>query len=140
MLHAYLVGRYAAVSREHKVPIRKKVRAIDFRFGDKPHGTNPCLFELAVRNSENGSQLLCSQNRRELEKLARYPLTRANTRILLLLDLGHDPIKQGKLQPGYDEHSLNLGDQIGTRSISVLYVHRDLIYRFVWRPLGRRSN
>jgi hypothetical protein len=66
MLHAYLLAGFAAVSREHPVQIGKTKREIDFRFGDPPHGANPCLFELAIRNSEHGSQLLCSQNKREL--------------------------------------------------------------------------
>src|SRR5580704_7797286 len=66
ILHAYLLGKYAGVVPEYPVTVGKKTGAIDFRFGDRPHGSNPCVLELAVRNSEGGQQLLASQNRTEL--------------------------------------------------------------------------
>jgi hypothetical protein len=107
--------------------------AIDFRFGDRPYGANPCALELAVRNSEGGSQLLSSQNKSELSKLSRYPATKAQTRVLLLLDLGHRPIKQHILQKGYDKLQHLGAGKFQRLSVSVLYVHRDLNYRFIWR-------
>ncbi len=133
ILHAYLIGRYAGVWPECPVMIGKKKQAIDFRFGDRPYGGNPCALELAVRNSEEGSQLLPSQNKSELKKLSRYPASKAQTRVLLLLDLGHDPITQHSLQSGYDTLDHLGAGKFQRLSVSVLYVHRDLNYRFIWR-------
>ncbi len=133
MLHAYLLAGYAATSREHPILVGKVERRVDFRFGDKPHGSNPCLFELAVRNSEHGQQLHWSQNKSELQKLSRYPSSRAKVRALLLLDIGHTPIEQHALQRGYDDYCLGRGN-FPRYTVSVLYVHRNLDYRFVWRP------
>lgn len=133
ILHAYLLGRHGGVWPECPVTIGKASRAIDFRFGDWPHGRNPCALELAVRNSEGGQQLLASQNKSELIKLARYPASKAQTRVLLLLDIGHEAISQSSLQDGYDDLDHLGAGNFQRRSISVLYVHRDLDYRFIWR-------
>ena len=38
ILHAYLLGRHAGVWPKCPLPMEGKVRAIDFRFGDRPHG------------------------------------------------------------------------------------------------------
>lgn len=134
MLHAYLLGRYGGVWPECPVGFGKKKRAIDFRFGDRPHGLNPCALELAVRNTEHGQQLSAVQNKTELEKLSRYPESKAKTRVLLLIDLGHQPIPQKTLQRGYDGLKHLGRGNFQRRSVSVLYVHRDLNYRFIWRP------
>jgi hypothetical protein len=50
-----------------------------------------------------------------------------------LIDLGHEPIKQGTLQPGYDKLKHLGAGKFQRLSVSVLYVHRDLNYRFIWR-------
>jgi hypothetical protein len=133
ILHAYLVGRHAGVWAECPVNLGKTESAIDFRFGDRPHGKNPCVLELAVRNSEGGSQLLASQNKPELRKLSRYPESQAQTRVLLLLDIGHAPLAREKLQPDYDNLKHLGAGKFQRRSVSILYVHRELDYRFIWR-------
>jgi hypothetical protein len=140
ILHAYLIGEHAGVRPECPVMIGKSSQAIDFRFGDAPYGANPCALELAVRNSEHGPQLLASQNASELKKLSRYPESKAQTRVLLLLDLGHKPIKQEKLKRGYDELDHLGAGKFQRRSVSVLYVHRNLNYRFIWRARPRAKS
>ena len=137
ILHAYLAGRHGGVWPECPVTIGDSSQAIDFRFGDWPHGANPCILELAVRNSEGGQQLLASQNKSELKKLSRYPASKAQTRVLLLLDLGHAPIEQKTLQPGYNKLDHLGAGKFQRLSVSVLYVHRDLDYRFIWRAKTR---
>jgi hypothetical protein len=134
LLHSYLIGRHAGVWPECPVIIGTVERAIDFRFGDRPHGKNPCALELAVRNSEQGSQLIAGQNKSELIKLSRYPASKAQTRVLLLLDLGHKSIAQHTLQAEYDTLKHLGAGKFQRLSVSVLYVHRDLDYRFIWRP------
>jgi hypothetical protein len=134
ILHAFLAGRHAAVWPQCPVAIGKSQWAIDFRFGDRPYGGNPCVVELAVRGTEHGQQLQASQNRNELTKLSRYPFSKARTRVLLLLDFGHAPLEQTSLQPAYDGLRHLGAGKFQRRSISVLYVHRDSNYRFIWRP------
>lgn len=133
ILHAFLAGRHRGVKPEHPIKMGSTTMDIDFRFGDAPHGANPCVLELAVRNSEGGAQLTASQNKTELKKLSRYPAKRAQTRVLLLLDLGHKPIAKEKLQPAYDALNHLGSGKFQRRSVSVLYVHRELNYRFIWR-------
>jgi len=133
ILHAYLVGRHGGVWPECPVKIGNKLGAIDFRFGDWPYGRNPCALELAVRNSNEGSQLLASQNKSELTKLSRYPVSKAQTRVLLLLDFGHKAMRKRDLKPGYDNIKHLGPGKFQRLSVSVLYVHRDHNYRFIWR-------
>lgn len=133
ILHSFLLGRYAGVWPECPVNIGSTTRAIDFRFGDWPYGRNPCVVELAVRNSEGGQQLQASQNKRELTKLSRYPASKAQTRVLLLLDIGHDPIQISALKPSYDDMKHLGAGKFQRLSVSILYVHRTLDYRFIWR-------
>jgi len=133
ILHAYLVGRHAGVWPECPVKIGTSKWSIDFRFGDRPHGKNPCVLELAVRNSEGGQQLQATQNKNELKKLSRYPASKAQTRVLLLLDLGHSPIARRSLQSGYDKLKHLGAGKFQRLSVSVLYVHRQSNYRFIWR-------
>jgi hypothetical protein len=133
MVHAYLLGAHAGVAREVPVKMGKATHFVDFAFGDKPYGTNRCVFELAVRGMEGISPLSISQNKAELRKLSRFPATRANGgRYLLLLDLHHNPIPQVRLQNQYEGFLLGRG-KFARRSVSVVYVHRDVQYRFIWR-------
>ena len=134
ILHAYLLGKFGGVWPECPVQFGPGESYIDFRFGDAPHGNNPCVVELAVRNTEHGQQLSCSQNKSELKKLSRYPSSKAQTRVLLLLDLGHKPIAQAVLQPGYDKLKHLGAGKFQRRSVRVLYVHRDLDFHFSWKP------
>jgi len=139
MVHAYLLGRYSGVKREVPVWFGASKRYIDFRFGDWGYGNNPCVFELAVRGCEGGAQLSASQNRPELQKLSRFPPERANGgRFLLLLDLHLNPILESELRPGYDSYYLGKGKYL-RQSVSVCYVHRDLHYRVIWKPLEAQS-
>jgi len=135
ILYAYLLGRFGGVKAECSVMLGRRQSYIDFRFGDAPYGSNPCVVELAVRNTDHGPQLLNSQNKAELVKLSRYPAEKAQTRVLLLLDLGHQSLAQAVLQPGYDRlKHLGVG-QFQRRAVQVLYVHRDLDFHFSWKPV-----
>jgi hypothetical protein len=134
VLHAYLIGRHSGVRKEYPIKPGAKQR-IDFRFGDRPHGTNPCVLELAVRNSYGGSQLLAGQNKTELRKLSMFPKTIAQTRVLLLIDLGHIYLEQSTLQKGYDAFHLGPG-RFKRSPVAILYVHRDNSYHFTWRPFS----
>ncbi len=134
LLHAYLLGKYGGVKSECPVRLGQRESYIDFRFGDAPHGRNPCVLELAVRNSVHGSQLLSSQNKTELKKLSRYPASKAQTRVLLLLDIGHKPLERAGLQRGYDELKHLGAGKFQRRPVQVLYVHRDLDFHFSWEP------
>ncbi len=134
ILHSYLIGRHAGVWPECPLKVGKVNRAIDFRFGDWPYGANPCALELAIRNSEHGSRLIAGQNQSELIKLSRYTKTKAQTRVLLLLDIGHTSIPQSSLQPDYDKLKHLGAGKFQRRSVSILYVHRNLNYRFIWKP------
>ena len=86
ILHAYLVGRHAGVKCEYPINTGAKQR-IDFRFGDRPYGANPVVLELAVRNYNGAPELIAGQNKSELSKLSRFPASKAQTRVLLLIDL-----------------------------------------------------
>jgi hypothetical protein len=135
ILHAYLSGKFGGVWSECPVLLGQKESFIDFRFGDAPHGKNPCVLELAVRNTEHGPQLSSGQNKSELQKLSRYPSSKAQTRVLLLLDLGHKPLGQTALQPGYNRLRPLGAGRFQRRSVAVLYVHRFLNYHFTWKPI-----
>ena len=134
MVHAYLLGGYARVQREIPVSMGSAERYIDFGFGDKPFGGNRCVFELAARGTETGAGALSiSQNTWEIRKLSRFPSAQANGgRILLLVDLHSSPIEKNQLETGYEKFQLGRG-KFERNSVSVLYVHRDLHYRFIWR-------
>ena len=134
ILYAYLLGKFGGVKSEVPVLLGKNTKYIDFRFGDHPYGGNPCVVELAVRNTEHGQQLSSSQNKSELRKLSRYPATQAQTRVLLLLDIGHHPLIESNLKPGYDElKHLGVG-KFQRQSVRVLYVHREVDFHFSWKP------
>jgi hypothetical protein len=134
ILHAYLLGAHGGVSREHTFKIGTQSPRIDFRFGDRPHGANPCVFELAVRGHSRGNPLSAGPNKPELKKLSRFPKQQANGgRVLLLLDLEQRPVAQKKLQRGYNAYKLGPG-RFTCHSVRVLYVHRDDHYSFLWRP------
>jgi hypothetical protein len=134
ILHAYLLGKFGGVKSECPVKLGRRDSYIDFRFGDAPYGNNPCVVELAVRNTEHGPQLMSSQNKAELKKLSRYRASTAQTRVLLLLDLGHRPIAQATLQAGYDNLKHLGAGKFQRRAVHVLYVHRDLDFHFSWKP------
>jgi hypothetical protein len=134
ILHAFLLGNFGGVIKECPIELGSRTSYIDFRFGDSPYGRNPCVVELVVRNTEHGNQLISSQNETELKKLSRYPATRAQTRVLLLLDIGHDALSQAYLQPGYDKLKHLGAGKFQRESVRVLYVHRDLYFHFSWSP------
>lgn len=134
VFHAYLLGRFGGVRSECPLKIGNRENYIDFRFGDAPYGSNPCVVELAVRNTEHGQQLVSSQNKTELAKLSRYPATQAQTRVLLLLDLGHAPLAQNNLANGYAGLKHLGAGKFQRRAVHVLYVHRDRDFHFSWKP------
>jgi hypothetical protein len=135
ILHAYLLGKFGGVKSECPMKLGQRDSYIDFRFGDAPYGNNPCVLELAVRNTEHGPQLSSGQNKTELTKLSRYPANKAQTRVLLLLDLGHKPIAQATLRRGYANLKHLGAGKFQRRAVQVLYVHRDLDFHFSWKPV-----
>ena len=135
ILHAYLLGKFGGVKSQCPVRLGQRDSYIDFRFGDAPYGNNPCVLELVVRNTQHGPQLSSSQNQTELKKLSRYPTGKAQTRVLLLLDLGHMPLAQATLQRGYDKLKHLGAGKFQRRAVQVLYVHRDLDFHFSWKPI-----
>lgn len=137
ILYAYLLGGYGAVSRQHPTQIAGTNNRLDFRFCDKRHrgnqyGGNPCILELAVKDIHGGQHLTVIRNKTELRKLSRHGVVVA-ARVLLLLDVSENPTPKDKLIPGYDKYHFGPG-KFAAHGVSVLYVHRDLQYKFVWRP------
>lgn len=138
ILHAYLLGRYQDVRKEFRVTKGSRRKAVDFRFGDFSNDGEACLLELAVRNSENGSQLSPSQNSSELHKLSSYSRDLEDYRALLLLDIGHSALERNLLRKNYDDYIYEKPPR-GARRVRVLYVHRNSTFSFVWYPEGRPS-
>ena len=131
VLFAYLSARFSKVARQHPVYLYGSTRPqrIDFRFG----GSNPVLLELAVRPPIGGGDLYGSQNADELRKLARISPTQARLRVLLLLDLHHDPLSEASLKATYG--SINAGrGRFKRHSVRVIYVHANSTYHFKWNP------
>ena len=63
------------------------------------------MLELAVRNYNGGSELIAGQNKSELSKLSRVPASKAQTRVLLLIDLGSSYLQESKL---YGKGTINI--------------------------------
>jgi hypothetical protein len=136
LVHAFLLGGYASVTDEPPAPLpaQQKMRA-DFRFGDKPYGSNPCMLEVAVRGTETVKCTLSQRtNRPELRKLSRYPPSKANGgRVLLLLDFDSDSLDKSALIEDYAAYNLGPGN-FQRYKVSVVYVHRDIDFSFTWSP------
>jgi|694.fasta_scaffold82560_3 hypothetical protein len=139
LVHAFLLGGYASVTDEPPAPLptQQQTRA-EFRFGDRPHGANPCMLEVAVRGTETVKTALSQySNRSELRKLARYPPTKASGgRVLLLLDFDIDPMDQSQLVADYSSYNLGPGS-FKRYSVSVVYVHHAVDFRFTWCPFAK---
>ena len=135
LVHAYLQGYFVGVYREYEAPVGRSATRVDFRFGDWPHGSNPCVMELAVRGTRtNQSCLSASTNRPELAKLSRFARDRASGgRLLLLLDFGVHALARDRVLQQYKAEHLGPG-RFDRSNVSVLYVHRDSDYNFVWKP------
>jgi len=127
--YAYLQGCFGKMSRQFPIRIRNRPHRIDLRYG----GTNPVVVELALRPPQGGGQLYGSQNRTELRKLTRVRQTRARRRVLLLADLSHHPIGQGKLRATYDPINAGRG-RFGRYPVRVVYARDDGWFSFLWRP------
>jgi len=131
ILYGYLQGTYGNVSRQHRVYIgsNKNPKRIDFRYGT----SRPVVVELAVRPTNGGQQLDASANRPELQKLCRIGQSKARLRALLLLDMSPFPLDKESLKQKYD--SIHAGRGRFVRNpVQVLYVSKEVNYRFLWRP------
>jgi hypothetical protein len=133
MVYAYLAATFKNVERQHYVYWYKsqKPKRIDFRLG----GTAPIVVEFACRPPAGGAQLTGPVNQSELRKLCRVTKTSASLRALVLMDLAASPISKELLKATYDKVNSGPG-KFHRHSVRVIYVHRDLQYHFVWRPLG----
>ncbi len=131
ILLAYLSGRFSTVSRQHYVYLygSQRPQRIDFRFG----GSNPVVMEFAVRDPSGGGKLYGSQNQSELRKLCRVSHAQAKLRVLLLLDLGNKPHRKQHLKASYDPLHAGPGKFMRS-SVRVIYVHRQNVFNFIWRP------
>jgi hypothetical protein len=103
-------------------------KRIDFRLG----GPNPVLIELAVRPRDGASELYGSQNTPELDKLLRYPQSRAKLRALVLMDFAPVPIEENRMRSTYDVLGSGPG-RFERNSVRIMYLHRTLEYHFLWR-------
>ena len=121
---------HGPVERQYKQYRRASVRPkrIDFRAG----GPNPVYLELAVRPRDGASELYGSQNKPELEKLLRYPQSKAKLRALVLMDFAAVPIERNRLRSSYDTLGAGPG-RFERNPVRVLYVHSKSEYHFVWR-------
>lgn len=128
-LYAFLEARFERMRRQIPIQVGASQKRIDFRHG----GTNPVAIEFAVRPPNGGGQLYGSQNASELRKLSRLPQTKAKLRALLLMDLHATPHARQNLESTYDQVVLGPGNYV-RKPVSVIYVHRNRHYQFVWRP------
>jgi hypothetical protein len=110
------------------VKVGGKNRRIDFRC----KGTNPANLEWAVRPAVNGGQLSAKSNSAEIKKLSRTTKAR---RYLLLVDLTPPHLARLKsdLKAEYDTIRLGRG-KYARHSVTVVYVHRTVRFKFLWRP------
>jgi hypothetical protein len=129
LLYGYLQGAFGRFTRQHQRKIGKSERPkrIDFRQG----GTRPVGIEFAVRTPGH-NEIAGSQNRDEINKLARLPKGQWGTRILLLLDLAKKPITKDDLKATYENVKTGRGKYV-RHTITVAYAHSKLRYRFPWK-------
>jgi hypothetical protein len=129
LLFGYLDGRFGKMKRQHQVKIGKSrhPKRIDFRQG----GVSPVMIEFVVR-TPGRNEIDASQNRREVQKLARQ--RKATARYLLLLDLSGDQhVEIEKLRSKYRELNSGRG-RFERKAVKVIYVHPDHKYSFTIKP------
>ncbi len=134
MLYGYLVGAHPklTITRQHHVymPNAQRPHRIDFRIG----GTHPIMMEFALRPVDGTNQLAGSTNKNELFKLTRVPNTQAVLRVLLLVDLGHNPLTLLALKATYDPINAGTG-RFQRHPVRVVYAHWEGHgFHFLWRP------
>jgi hypothetical protein len=129
LLYGFLEGEFGKFARQtcQKIGNSARPKRIDYRQG----GNRPVAIEFAVR-TQGRNEIAGSQNRSEINKLARLPQSRWGTRILLLIDLAQHPIARSNLEPTYRNVRTGRG-KFRRHSVSVVYVHPDSQYRFLWR-------
>lgn len=129
VLYALLGAHGSQVSRQYKahLPGSKRIRRIDFRVG----GTNPTLLEFACRPAHGASELYGPTNTTELQKLCRFPSTKARLRALLLLDLCDSHLPRTTLVASYSNVTAGPGN-FNRSPVQVVYVHKDHTYSFKW--------
>ena len=131
VIYGYFEAAFGRMSRQHHVRLHSRPRPqrIDFRHG----GSNPVVFEFAVRPPGGGGHLYGSQNTSELRKLTRVLTSQARLRVLLLVDLLQHPISRENLKRTYDAVNAGRG-RFQRHSVRVIYVHASEEYDFLWRP------
>ena len=129
LLLGFFEARFGRMSRQTKIWISgtSHPKRVDFRHG----GTNPVLMEFAVRPPSGASELYGPSNRSELNKLTRFPPSKAKKRVLLLFDLKRKPIPKKNLTATYARVRSSRG-RFNRYYVRVIYVHRASEYDFSW--------
>lgn len=104
---------------------------VDKGWIDMRHGsTNPDVIELVV--VKHGNEWRGSQNLTELRKLCKVPDSHRR-RILLILDPFGNPVAEEDMRRSYERQIAGRGN-FERHTVTVLYVHPELDYKFTWTP------
>lgn len=130
-----LQQRFGHITREVPIRYSGKTRRIDFRFGTH----NPALIEVAVRKrlAIGVGSAAAPTNRNELLKLARFPLSKARYRFLLLIDLADSPLSRQQLEESYESVLATRG-RVEWSEVTVVYIHHTTSFVFPWTPRSHR--
>ncbi len=131
LLFGYFSAKFGQMSRQKYVYIGSgsHPKRIDFRYG----GPGSVLLEFAVRPPDGSAELYGPSNKDELNKLTRFPPTKANLRVLLLFDFCATSIKKESLMKSYSQIATSPG-RFDRYPVQVVYVHHRTAYRFIWKP------
>jgi hypothetical protein len=128
VLFGFLLGANTKVDRQVSITVAGVHRRVDFRC----RGNNPANLEWVVRPTEGGGQLSARKNTDEIKKLSRSVNAR---RYLLLLDLTPSGSELSKESLESDYRTITLGPgKYPRHSVTVVYVHRQSEFKFMWRP------
>ena len=131
LLFGFFEARFGKMSRQKHIFIGPGAhpKRVDFRHG----GQNPALIEFAVRPPDGWAELYGTANKDELNKLTRFPTSKAKLRVLLLFDFVGTPIRKEKLKESFDRIRSSRG-KYRRYAVQVIYVHGTIAYGFRWTP------
>lgn len=131
LLLGYFEARFGSMSRQKHIYIGSGThpKRVDFRHG----GVSPVLIEFAVRPPHGISDLYGPPNKDELNKLTRFPPSKASLRVLLLFDFATKAIPRAQLKKSYDVITTSQG-KFRRFPVQIIYIHGSISYRFIWKP------
>lgn len=136
-IQAILLG-YLEVYHPGKMLLEYKVgsRRIDYRKG----GAHPSLIELVTIPKKHGKDYYPYRNVKELEKLSKFPFSKARKRTLLIIDMFYnEPLERNYLKDRYQKSWNRIIKKSRTKvnGVRILYVHPTVDYWFSLHPNGK---